>query len=214
MMSLKLRVLRRWIATAAVLTAMLGWPMTPAVHAEGGAPAGYVYVVYGTVHVYSDGSVYVEGSGRIELIPYVQSEQSSTPPQVRQVKVELTQSGSRFAMLDSCTGYTATAPSIPIGSTYYKRVVNYCVNSSMNELVFDIYVKNIGSVNTPILNEESLGWCHTGGETWVAYGPWIITPGATLSLHPWHEIPTSSLDDGQVAEHWSGGPIVYSCLPD
>jgi hypothetical protein len=121
MRSLKLHNTIRWMATAVVIAVLLGWPMAPAAYAAGRAPDGYVYVVYGTVHVYSDGSIYADKGGRIELVPYLQSEQSSIPPQVRQVKVELTRSGSRVA-LQTC--YTATAPSIPIGSTRYKRVVN------------------------------------------------------------------------------------------
>lgn len=131
------------------------------------------------------------------------------------VPVEPNNNGMNTVALNSgCTDYQAISY-FTRGSSL-KRTIDYCVNSSQNEIVKQYRLKNIGSVDSAILNKVPLtNTCPPGGVATVVWestgGPWIIAPNGTLAFSPWVELSTGS-GQGGVYEDWLYETDTQSCF--
>lgn len=191
------------------------------------AEDGFVTITYiasGTLSIAPDGTWLTDDGGRVEFIRMSRAEYEAladaapTEPEtvaVEIVSVEPDNNGTNAAVLGSgCTDYQAISY-FTRGSSL-KRTIDYCVNSSQNEIVKQYRLKNIGSVDSAILNKVLLAHkCPPGGVTTVAWestsGPWIIAPNATLNFAPWVELNTGS-GEGGVTEDWLYGTDIQSCF--
>lgn len=182
------------------------------------------YIASGTLSIAPDGTWLTEDGGRVEFIRMSRAEYEAladaapTEPEtvaVEIVPIEPNESGTNEAALGSgCTDYQAISY-FTRGSSL-KRTIDYCVNSSQNEIVKQYRLKNIGSVDSAILYKVLLArTCPPGGVTTVVWestgGPWIIAPNATLSFAPWVELNTGS-GQGGVYEDWLYETDTQSCF--
>lgn len=182
------------------------------------------YIASGTLAIAPDGTWLTEDGGRVEFIRMPRSEYEElanaapTEPETVAVEIVLVEPNNdntnTTALGSSCTDYQAISY-FTRGSSL-KRTIDYCVNSSQNEIVKQYRLKNIGSVDSAILNKGLLArTCPPGGVTTVVWestgGPWIIAPNATLSFAPWVELTTGS-GQGGAYEDWLHETDTQSCF--
>ena len=182
------------------------------------------YIASGTLSIAPDGKWLTEDGGRVEFIRMPRSEYEAladaAPAEPETVMIEIVpiepniNNSNEVALGSGCTDYQAVAYFIR-GSSL-KRTIDYCVNSSQNEIVKQYRLKNIGSADSAILNKVLLTrTCPPGGVATVAWestgGPWVIAPNATLSFAPWVELTTGS-GQGGVYEDWLYETDTQSCF--
>ncbi|MEZ4517130.1 MAG: hypothetical protein R3C44_09940 [Chloroflexota bacterium] len=196
----------------------------PPLSAEEGDFVTITYITGGTLSITSDGTWLTEDGGRIEFIRMsraayeaqtgtVRTELETIPVEI--APVEGNNNGLDVSTLSNgCTDYQAISY-FTRGSSL-RRIIDYCVNSTQNEIVKQYRLKNLGSVDSTILNKVLLTRvCPPGGVTTVVWessgGPWMIAPGATLAFTPWVELPTGS-GQGGVYESWLNETDTQSCF--
>jgi hypothetical protein len=176
-----------------------------------------VRILSGTLTVSNDGSMVTEDGGQIEIVPDTPSplsakkERGTEEARVESVVVPVEGEVPGSQSLDTpCYEHTAW---VSFDSTNYTRVTNYCVNPQGNEVVKTIKITNTGNQDTAILDREALGVSGVLLLEWWQWGPWIIGPGATLTLEPWKELHSGWEKDGYVVEEWR--PVsISNDLPD
>jgi hypothetical protein len=182
------------------------------------------YIARGTLLIAPDGTWTTEDGGQVEFIRMPRSEYEAmaqaAPTESEVIEAEIVPAAvdsndeNAVPLSSSCTDYQAISY-FTRGSSL-KRTIDYCVNSSQNEIVKRYRLKNIGSVDSDILAKVLLTrTCPPGGITTVVWestgGPWIIAPNATLEFTPWVEL-TSGSGKGGVYEDWLNHTDTESCF--
>lgn len=183
-------------------------------------PTTIVRIASGGLVIHANGQMETKNGGQLEFL-LNENSHDQTEDELPEIFADVTitdgQSGSNKAIGENPTTmspcYTASTGNISIGSTTYQRTVWYCVNGYGNETVSTIKIQNTGSVDTPRLDRVTLSAVGSFLYSAQYYGPWIIGPGAALTLHPYHEIHSGWSNDAKVSDHWQSHTVT-SILPD